>query len=133
MSDFALFLTSAGLALVSAAAAIAAAIMAFRWRKAAPANGAPPVRNGHKHRPWFRFLLTLVVMAVAILLIQNLSGDHDKISNMVAMLIGILVNKVADAIGQAFNWWFGSENDEKPDTAQQPADDLPKKALPDDY
>ena len=49
-------------------------------------------------------------VVVMVLLFKN----HDEISNMVAVLIGALVTKLADALSQAYRWWFDTDSaDEK--------------------
>ena len=149
MSDFALFLTATGAAIIAAMAAIAAVFVAFRGRKTAAGNGAP-IHNGNgKHRPWFRFWLTLVGLLGFFVIIETILTGTIKLTVTTAALIGSVLNGLITLLILAFKWWFESA-DEKPDTfedatsapnghghAAKPPEPtpapIPQKARPDDY
>lgn len=147
MSDWTLFLTATGLALASAIAAIAAVVMAFRWRKAASGDGAP-VRNGngnHKHRPWFRFWLTVIGLVGLLVVLETILAGRIELTLTTSGFVGATLNGLITLLILSFKWWFES-TDETPDTtetqngAAQPdkapeptPTPLQQKARPDDY
>lgn len=69
-------------------------------------------KNG-RHRPWFRFWLTIIILIVSSKTVILLFCLHDEISSMVAVLIGAIITKLADALGLSFKWWFDLEDSDE--------------------